>query len=110
MFSATMPAKIRAKSKRIMKKPVEIALEISKPADGVKQIVNHLQDAQKVPLINKLLSDYPDHRSILIFSSTKKKVNEIVRGLRSADYLVEGISSDLDQKERERMLIRFSTR
>ncbi|NLV18395.1 MAG: DEAD/DEAH box helicase [Bacteroidetes bacterium] len=110
MFSATMPAKIRAMSKRIMKKPVEIALEISKPADGVKQIVYHLQDDQKVPLINKLLSDNPDHRSILIFSSTKKKVNEIVRGLRSADYLVEGISSDLDQKERERMLIRFSTR
>ena len=110
MFSATMPAKIRAMSKRIMKKPVEIALEISKPADGVKQIVYHLQDDQKVPLINKLLSDNPDHRSILIFSSTKKKVNEIVRGLRSADYLVDGISSDLDQKERERMLIRFSTR
>ena len=110
MFIATMPAKIRAMSKRIMKKPVEIALEISKPADGVKQIVYHLQDDQKVPLINKLLSDNPDHRSILIFSSTKKKVNEIVRGLRSADYLVEGISSDLDQKERERMLIRFSTR
>lgn len=110
MFSATMPAKIRAMSKRIMKKPVEIALEISKPAYGVKQIVYHLQDDQKVPLINKLLSDNPDHRSILIFSSTKKKVNEIVRGLRSADYLVEGISSDLDQKERERMLIRFSTR
>lgn len=110
MFSATMPAKIRAMSKRIMKKPVEIALEMSKPADGVKQIVYHLQDDQKVPLINKLLSDNPDHHSILIFSSTKKKVNDIVRGLRSADYLVEGISSDLDQKERERMLIRFSTR
>jgi len=110
MFSATMPAKIRAMSKRIMKKPVEIALEISKPADGVKQIVYHLQDDQKVPLINKLLSDNPDHHSILIFSSTKKKVNEIVRGLRSGNYLVEGISSDLDQKERERMLIRFSTR
>ncbi|HOP58972.1 MAG TPA: DEAD/DEAH box helicase [Bacteroidales bacterium] len=110
MFSATMPAKIRAMSKRIMKKPVEIALEISKPADGVKQIVYHLQDDQKVPLINKLLSDNPDHHSILIFSSTKKKVNDIVRGLRSGNYLVEGISSDLDQKERERMLIRFSTR
>ncbi|MBN2861718.1 MAG: DEAD/DEAH box helicase, partial [Bacteroidales bacterium] len=110
MFSATMPAKIRTMSKRIMKNPVEIALEMSKPADGVKQIVYHLQDHQKLPLINRLLSDNPDHSSILIFSSTKKKVNEIVRGLRSGNYLVEGISSDLDQKERERMLIRFSTR
>jgi ATP-dependent RNA helicase RhlE len=110
MFSATMPTKIRAMSKRIMKNPVEIALEMSKPADGVIQSVYRLQDHQKLPLIKQLLSDNPDHRSILIFSSTKKKVNEIVRGLRSGNYLVEGISSDLDQKERERMLIRFSTR
>jgi len=97
-------------SKQIMKNPVEIALEMSKPADGVIQSVYRLQDHQKLPLISKLLSDNPDHQSILIFSSTKKKVNEIVRGLRSGNYLVEGISSDLDQKEREKMLIRFSTR
>jgi superfamily II DNA/RNA helicase len=46
----------------------------------------------------------------LIFSSTKKKLSEIVRGLRSKDYLVEGISSDLEQKQREEMLARFKSR
>jgi superfamily II DNA/RNA helicase len=107
MFSATIPPRIISMSKSIMKNPVEISLEMSKPANGVTQSVYRLQDHQKLPLINSLLANNPEHRSILIFSSTKKKVNEIVRGLRSKKYLVEGISSDLGQKEREEMLLRF---
>jgi ATP-dependent RNA helicase RhlE len=110
MFSATMPPKIRAMSKHIMKNPVEIALEMSKPADGVIQALYRLSDNQKLPLIKSLLADNPEYHSILIFSSTKKKVHDIVRGLRTKDYLVEGISSDLEQKEREEMLLRFKSR
>jgi len=110
MLSATMPPKIRALSKHIMKNPAEIALEISKPAEGVIQAVYRLSDNQKLPLIKSLIADNPDYQSILIFSSTKKKVYEIVRGLRSKDFNVEGISSDLEQKEREDMLSRFKAR
>ena len=110
MFSATMPPKIRSLSKHIMKKPEEISLEISKPAEGVLQAVYMLAENQKLPLIKSLIADKPALSSILIFSSTKKKVNEIVRGLRSGDHLVEGISSDLEQKEREEVLIRFRSR
>jgi len=110
MFSATMPPQIRSMSKHIMKNPVEIALERSKPAEGVIQVLYMLNDNQKLPLIISLLADNPEYHSILIFSSTKKKLSEIVRGLRSKDYLVEGISSDLEQKEREKMLSRFKSR
>ena len=110
MFSATMPPKIRSLSKHIMKNPVEIALEKSKPADGVIQAIYTLNDNQKLPLIKSLIADNPEYQSILIFSSTKKKLSEIVRGLRSKNYLVEGISSDLEQKEREEMLLRFRSR
>lgn len=110
MFSATIPFKIRTMSKHIMKNPVEIALERSKPAEGVIQAVYILNDSQKLPLINSLIADNPEYHSILIFSSTKKKLSEIVRGLRSKEYHVEGISSDLGQKEREEMLLRFRSR
>jgi ATP-dependent RNA helicase RhlE len=110
MFSATMPPKIRSMSKHIMKNPVEIALEMSKPADGVIQALYRLSDHQKLPLIKSLIVDNPDYHSILIFSSTKKKLSEIVRELRSKEYLVEGISSDLEQREREETLLRFKSR
>jgi len=110
MFSATMPPKIRSMSKHIMNNPVEIALEMSKPVEGVIQAVYSLDDSQKIPLINSLLADNPEYSSILIFSSTKRKVSEIVRGLRSKNFVVEGISSDLEQKERENTLQRFRSR
>ena len=110
MFSATMPPRIRSMSKHIMKNPVEISLEMSKPPEGVIQAVYMLSDNQKLPLINSLIADNPEYHSILIFSSTKKKLNEIVRGLRSKHYQVEGISSDLEQKEREETLLRFRSR
>lgn len=110
MFSATIPYKIRAMSKHIMKNPVEIALERSKPAEGVTQAVYLLNDSQKIPLINSIIADHPEYTSILIFSSTKKKLSEIVRGLRSREYVVEGISSDLGQKDREDILVRFRSR
>jgi superfamily II DNA/RNA helicase len=110
MFSATMPPKIRSLSKHIMKNPEEISIEMSKPAEGVLQAVYILGENQKLPLLNSLIENKPEYKSILIFSSTKKKVNEIVRGLRSGKYLVEGISSDLEQKEREDVLLRFRSR
>jgi superfamily II DNA/RNA helicase len=110
MFSATIPYKIRSMSRHIMKNPVEIALERSKPAEGVIQAVYMLNDSQKLALINSIITDHPEYTSILIFSSTKKKLSEIVRGLRSKDYKVEGISSDLEQREREEMLLRFRSR
>ncbi len=110
MFSATMPPKIRSMSKAIMKNPAEIALEMSKPAEGVIQAIYKVGDHDKLPLIKSLIDDNPAYSSILIFSSTRKKVSEIMKGLRSKSYLVEGISSDLDQKNREEILLKFRSR
>lgn len=110
MFSATMPPKIKALSSQILNKPDEIALEMSKPAEGVVQSVFLTHENQKVPLAKHLIDAKPDFKSILIFTSTKKKVNEIVRGLKSKNHKVEGISSDLEQREREEILLRFRSR
>jgi len=110
MLSATMPPKIRSFAKQILTNPVEIALEMSKPAEGVLQAAYLVYENQKTPLINSLIADKPEYTSILIFSSTKRKVNDIVKGLRSKKYKTEGISSDLEQKEREETLLRFKSR
>ena len=110
MFSATMPPKIRQLAKEILNDPVEISIAMSKPAEGVLQAAYLVYDPQKIKLINRLIADKPDVQSILIFSSTKKKVFEIVRGLKGNGYTVEGISSDLEQSQREEVLIRFRSR
>jgi superfamily II DNA/RNA helicase len=110
MFSATMPPKIRSFARQILTNPVEIALEMSKPAEGVLQAAYLVYENQKTPLINSLISEKSEYDSILIFSSTKRKVNDIVKGLRSKKYRVTGISSDLEQKDREEILLQFKSR
>lgn len=110
MFSATMPQKIRDLAAKILKDPVEFSTAISKPAEGVLQAAYVVYENQKIPVINSLIADKPDLDSILVFSSTKRKVNEIVKSLRKAGNAVEGISSDLEQKEREDVLMRFRSR
>jgi len=110
MFSATMPSKIRDLAKRILKDPEEITLSISKPAAGVKQSVYLTFDNQKVPLIKQILDERPEYTSIIIFTSSKLKVNEIVHSLRKNGFKAQGVSSNLDQEQREEILRGFRSK
>lgn len=110
LFSATMPPKIRDLSNILLKDPEQISLSISKPAEGVLQVAYVLYEEQKVRLLTNLLADKPNYKSILIFTSTKRKVGEIVRSLSRVRIPAEGISSDLEQKEREEVLMRFRSK
>jgi len=110
MFSATMPPKIRTLSNQILKNPKEISIELSKPAEGVLQASYLVYDEQKSDLIKHLISNKPEYDSILIFTSTKSNVFKIVRKLKGKDYSIEGISSDLEQNEREDVLSRFRSK
>ncbi len=110
LFSATMPAKIRQFANRILNNPAEINISVSKPAEGVLQAAYLTYEKQKTPLVDSLLRDKPEYKSILIFSSTKKKVTDIVTALKKKSYSVEGISSDLEQAERKEVVNRFKAR
>lgn len=109
MFSATMPPKIEKLAKQILNDPIQISIAISKPSEKVSQGVYLVFENQKIPLINHILKDKIDYTSIIVFTSTKKKVNDIVRGLRHQGYRVEGISSDLLQSQREEFMREFSS-
>lgn len=110
MFSATMDQGIRKLAKSLLTDPAEISTAISKPADGVLQLVYLAYDGQKIPLINKLLIDKPDYQSILIFCSTKKAVSDLARSLQKKHKSAAGISSDLEQSQREEVLTAFRSR
>jgi ATP-dependent RNA helicase RhlE len=110
MFSATMAPKIRELAKMILKDPVEITLSIAKPAEGVLQAAYLVHDEQKTALVDSLIRGKENYKSIIIFSSTKKKVSDIANDLKRKGYSVEGISSDFDQTQREEALQRFSSK
>jgi superfamily II DNA/RNA helicase len=110
LFSATMAPKIRALAGKILNNPEEITLSISKPAPGVSQNVYLTFDSQKIPVIKHILDQKPDYTSIIIFTSSKLKVSEIVKGLRRNGFKSQGISSNLTQAEREEVLRGFRSK
>lgn len=110
LFSATLPNDIRKLADKILHDPAEVTLELSKPAEGVLQAAYVIEEHRKKDLVQRLIKDKPNYERILIFSSTKKKVSEIVQALKGEGYTLEGISSDLDQSEREKVLQRFKAR
>jgi len=106
MFSATMPPKIRELAKKILKNPVEVNLAVSKPVDSVMQAAYLVHDKSKINLISHLLQG-KDLKSVLIFCSTKQAVKDVARNLAKVIDSVEEIHSDLEQQEREAVLLRF---
>ena len=107
MFSATMATKIRQLAKQILKNPEEISVAISKPAEGVTQKVIMAHEEQKVSLVQHVLGDKDDFNAIIIFCSTKKKVERLARKLKQKGYSCQGISSDYEQEAREEALRDF---
>ena len=103
LFSATMPPKIRKLANAILTDPEEVNIAISKPAEGVVQGAFMVYDSQKIGLITHLLGARKLD-SVIVFCSTKKDVTSVTAGLKHKKIQVEGISSDLDQPEREKIL------
>ncbi len=111
LFSATMPPKIREFSKRILTEPDEIRLAVSKPAAGIDQQFYLAYDAQKLPLLVHLIQhSRTPVQSMVLFTSKKAEVNSIVRALGKLGYEARGISSDLEQDDREVVLRDFKNK
>ena len=102
-----MAQKIEKLAKSILNDPVRITLEIAKPAENISQEAYRVQEPLKIELISKLIGRYTHFESILVFTSTKKKVSDIVKGLKKAGLEAKGISSMLEQDEREAILLKF---
>lgn len=109
MFSATMPDKIRKLAHKVLKNPVEVNLALSKPAEGILQVAYMVYDPNKIALIKQLL-DGKDLKSVLVFSATKKNVKSIRAELKRGGLDVEEIHSDLEQVEREKVILDFKNR
>jgi superfamily II DNA/RNA helicase len=105
-----MQHNIRQLAQKTLHNPAEISLSMSKPAEGVDQKAYLIYEEQKVKLIKHLLLERKHYDSILIFTSAKSKVTEIVRSLNKNGFPSQGISSNLDQEKREEVLSGFRSK
>ncbi len=106
LFSATMPPKIRALSKKILENPVEVNIAISQPSEGILQQAYLAFDEQKVELLKQILSN-SEYKSVIVFASRKETVKKLNSSLNRQGIKCEAFHSDLDQESREDIMIRF---
>ncbi len=109
LFSATMPPKIRTLASRILTNPTEVSIAISKPAEGILQQAYFVYDTQKMALLKSILKA-SNFSSVIIFSNSKDNVKRLGHEMKKAGLNAEAFHSDLEQQEREQILLRFRSK
>ena len=106
MFSATMPTNIRKMAKAIMHNPVEVQIAISRPPESIRQMAVDIYEPQKDGFLKLLLKNC-NLKKVIVFVGKKQRVKELARALRSMHIDARAMHSDLEQKERDEVMLDF---
>jgi superfamily II DNA/RNA helicase len=106
LFSATMPPRMRELAKKILNNPEEINIAISKPPEKIRQGAFVVYDEQKIHVVSFMLRSNP-YRLAIVFCSSKDSVKKLTFELKRSHLKVAEIHSDLEQTEREQVLLDY---
>jgi superfamily II DNA/RNA helicase len=110
LFSATMPPKMRELGRKILNaQPMEINIAVSKPPEQIVQEAFVVYEPQKIPLIKNLLVERAG-QTVIVFCSSKQAVKQLTRELKKAGIPAAEIHSDLEQNQREQVMLDFHSR
>ena len=109
MFSATMPTNIRKMAKAIMHNPAEVQIAVSRPPESIRQMAVDIYEAQKTAFIVQKFRSSGDQelKKVIVFVGKKQKVKELTRTLRANHIDARAMHSDLEQKERDEVMLNF---
>ena len=109
MFSATMPANIRKMAKAIMNNPAEVQIAVSRPPESIRQQAIDIYEAQKTAFIVQKFrsSGEQELKKVIVFVGKKQGVKDLTRALRANNIDARAMHSDLEQKERDEVMLDF---
>ena len=112
MFSATMPTNIRKMAKAIMNNPAEVQIAISRPPESINQMAVDVFETQKTAFLVGLLGEKREVRGeslkkVIVFVGKKQRVKDLARALRAIHIDARAMHSDLEQKERDEVMLDF---
>ncbi|MET3557121.1 ATP-dependent RNA helicase DeaD [Streptococcus rupicaprae] len=107
LFSATMPEPIKQIGIKFMQQPEHVTIAAKElTTELVDQYYLRVKEDEKFNTMTRLMDvDQPDLS--IVFGRTKRRVDELTRGLKIRGYRAEGIHGDLDQNKRLRVLRDF---
>ncbi|SMO40270.1 DEAD/DEAH box helicase [Fodinibius sediminis] len=109
LFSATMVEEVQKVVDKVMKDPVEVEFEVSKPADSVDQQIYFVHPKQKLNLFEQLF-DADKYETAIVFCATKRGTDEVERMLKKRGVNAVSMHGDRDQEERNEALRLFKNK
>eukprot|EP00249_Psilotum_nudum_P022633 c28591_g1_i1 orf=474-2897(-) len=111
LFSATMPRKVERLAREILSDPVRVtAGEVGRANEDITQLVSVIpSDAEKMLWLLNRLPEMVDAGDVLVFASTKLKVEEIDSQLNDRGFRVAALHGDKDQASRMEVLQKFKS-
>lgn len=107
LFSATMPKSIKDIGVKFMKDPEHIKIKAKEmTASLIDQYYVRCKDFEKFDIMTRFF-DVQAPELTIVFARTKRRVDELSRGLEIRGYRAEGIHGDLTQQKRMSVLRGF---
>ena len=109
LFSATYPDDIRRATEPFLIDPVEIKVEAQHTGDMIEQRFYEVGFDERDQAVGRLLKHFQP-ASTLAFCNTKVHCQELADELRSQGFSALALYGDLDQRERDEILVLFANR
>ncbi|KZX15377.1 DEAD/DEAH box helicase [Methanobrevibacter filiformis] len=107
LFSATIPKAIKRLANNFQNHPKHLrASQHHVTVPEIEQFYFEAKERVKLETLDRLMDIY-DFKLSLVFCNTKRKVDRLVRDLKSRGYQVDGIHGDMRQSQRDKVMGKF---
>jgi len=110
LFSATFPDEVKPIAKKLMTDPVTIEVASTHDENTINQSFYKVDDNRHRSHAVRLLLQETQSESTVIFCTTKRDVHDLAHDLKDYGFSVLALSGDLEQRDRDQTLIRFSNK
>ena len=109
LFSATYPEGIAELSRRLLRQPQEVKLLERHENDKIRQRFYEVSHDERLQAVALLLRHYRPV-STLAFCNTRQQCRDLVQVLREQGFHALALHGELEQRERDQVLIQFANR
>ena len=109
LFSATYPEGIAKLAAAFMREPKEVKLREQHASAKIRQRFYEVREDERLHAVSLLLNHYRPV-STLAFCNTKQQCRDLVQVLRAQGFAALELHGDLEQRERDQVLVRFANR
>ena len=109
LFSATYPEGIAKLSAAFLRSPQEVKLSEAPKPTQIRQVFFEVTEAERLHTVGLLLNHYRPV-STVAFCNTKQQCRDLVEVLRAQGFAALELHGDLDQRDRDQVLVRFANR